>query len=252
MGKLRAGLIGYGNWSREAFLPALRLDGGVVISAVAAFSEDTRQRIRGELGGGVRIYDGFEALLQDRNLDLVLIGLPDVRHEEALLAALQSGIPFLYEPPVSDQLDRIVPTLRRLLSAQQITHADLEVRFAPVLRRATQRVAEGAIGEPQTAEIRMHGTWDPRMDSQISLPHALAGWYLDALDSVLGIHPRRVLVQNGRGLPGRMQTCAVTQLDYEGVWATFRSHLSRVRGPETVVEGNGREGDLVAIFSPRS
>ncbi len=72
------------------------------------------------------------------------------------------------------------------------------------------------------------------------------------MDSVLGIHPRRVLVQNGRGLPGRMQTYAVTQLDYEGVWATFRSHLSRVRGRKRWLRVTAGREIWWRIFSPRS
>ncbi len=246
MQKLRAGLIGYGNWAREAYLPALRLDGRVLIGAAAAPSEATRRRIRSDLGNDVRVYEGFEPLLQDSELDLVLISLPGNRHEEALLAAIEAGIPFLYEPPVSDRLDRIVPTLNRLLTTGQVTHADLEVRYAPVLRRAAQCISEGAIGEPLTAEIRMNGTWSPQRDSRISLPHALSGWYIDPLDFVLGTSARRVLVQNGHGNPGRMQAYALTQLDYGGVWGTFRCNISSVRGPDTVLEVNGRDGDLKA------
>lgn len=251
MDPLRIGLAGYGNWAREAYLPALRADGRGTVVAAAAPSRATRERIREELGGEVRIFPDFEAMLESGGLDGVLMGLPEAVHEPALLAAIGSGIPFFYEPPVSHRHERILPVLGKLLGATQVQQADLELRFIPVVAAAAQRLAEGAIGEPQTARIRMNGNWNARPGADLSLPHLLAPWYVDALDAILGSHPRRVLVQDGRGTEGRMQAYALTQLDYDGrVWGTFQANISSVEGPETWVEVQGRDGDLFAdLFS---
>ncbi len=250
MNHLRIGLAGYGNWARLAYVAALRADGRGRVAAAAAPSQTTRQRIEAELGRDVRIYPHFEALLGDGNLDAVLMSLPDAVHEEALLAAIGSGIPFFYEPPVSHRRERILPVLENLLRAPQINQADLELRFIPVVAAAARRLAQGAIGEPQTALIRMNGCWNPKPGAPLSLPHTLAPWYVDALDVILGSHPQRVLVQDGQGTPGRMQSYAVTQLDYGGIWGTFQANISSVHGPETRVEVQGRDGDLFAdLFS---
>ena len=74
--------------------------------------------------------------------------------------------------------------------------------------------------------------------------HSLAPWYIDALDQVLGATPKRVLVQDGRGYPGRMQSFSLTQLDYGGVWASFDANISAVPGMTTTLEVTGTEGDL--------
>ncbi len=246
MNPLRIGLAGYGNWARMAYVPALRADGRGRVAAASAPSQATRRRIREELGSQVRIYPHFEAMLGAGNLDGVLMALPEAVHEPALLAAIGSGIPFFYEPPVSHRRDRILPVLEKLLKAPQVHQADLELRFLPVVAAAAERLAQGAIGEPQTARIRMNGTWSARPGADLSLPHLLAPWYVDALDAILGSHPRRVLVQDGRGTEGRMQAYALTQLDYGGVWGTFQSNISSVHGPETWIEVQGGEGDLFA------
>ena len=243
---LRIGLAGYGNWAREAYVPALRADGRGKVVAASAPSQATRQRIREELGGRVRIYPHFEAMLAAGGLDGVLMALPEAVHEPGLLAAIGSGIPFFYEPPVSHRRDRIAPVLEALLGATQIQQADLELRFLPVVAAAAQRLAEGAIGEPQTARIRMNGNWNARPGAGLSLPLVLAPWYVDVLDAMLGSQPQRVLVQDGRGTEGRMQAYALTQLDYGGVWGTFQANISSVQGPETCVEVQGRDGDLFA------
>ena len=111
---------------------------------------------------------------------------------------------------------------------------------------AAQRLGEGAIGEPQTARIRMNGNWNARPGAGLSLPLVLAPWYVDVLDAILDSHPQSVLVQDGRGTEGRMQAYALTQLDYGGVWGTFQANISSVQGPETWVEVQGRDGDLFA------
>ncbi len=254
MKPLRIGLAGYGNWAREAYVPALRADGRGTVVAASAPSRATRERIREELGEEVRIFPDFEAMLGAGGLDgvlmalpeAVLMALPEAVHEPALLAAVASGIPFFYEPPVSHRRDRIAPVLEALLEAAQIQQADLELRFLPVVGAAALRLAEGAIGEPQTARIRMNGNWNARPGAGLSLPLVLAPWYVDVLDAMLDSHPQRVLVQDGRGTEGRMQAYALTQLDYGGVWGSFQANISSVQGPETWVEVQGRDGDLFA------
>ena len=156
------------------------------------------------------------------------------------------GFPFFTSPRCPTGETGFLPVLEELLKAPQVHQADLELRFLPVVAAAAERLAQGAIGEPQTARIRMNGTWSARPGADLSLPHLLAPWYVDALDAILGSHPRRVLVQDGRGTEGRMQAYALTQLDYGGVWGTFQANISSVHGPETWVEVQGRDGDLFA------
>ena len=47
---LRIGLIGYGSWTRMAYIPALQRDGRAQIVSAAAPSAATQQRIASELG----------------------------------------------------------------------------------------------------------------------------------------------------------------------------------------------------------
>ena len=47
---LNVGLIGYGNWTRMAYIPALQRDGRAHIVSAAAPSAATQQRIGAELG----------------------------------------------------------------------------------------------------------------------------------------------------------------------------------------------------------
>lgn len=60
---LRVGLIGYGNWTRMAYMPALQRDGRAGIVSAAAPSAATQQRIRAELGPDVAVFASAQELL---------------------------------------------------------------------------------------------------------------------------------------------------------------------------------------------
>ncbi len=98
MSLIRIGLIGYGKWTRNAYLPALKRDGRAVVTSAAARSESTCRMIENDLGPDVSVFEGFEGLLEGPELDAVFIGVPDFLHESALTAVLDSGLPALYEP----------------------------------------------------------------------------------------------------------------------------------------------------------
>ena len=101
MSQIRIGLIGYGGWTRLAFVPALLQHDRVRIVSAAAFSEASQDRIREELGQDVQVYGGFEALLDGPELDAVMMAIPDPVHEAAMNAVLDAGVAAYYEPPLS-------------------------------------------------------------------------------------------------------------------------------------------------------
>ena len=133
---LRIGLIGYGSWTRIAYLPALHRDGRAEIVSAAAPSAATQQRVRSELGSDIAVFANAEDLLNGPPVDAVFIAVSDAAHEEALSAALDAGVPIFYEPPLASQRHRIRPMVSRLLAAPQVTHADLEIGFIPVFVEA--------------------------------------------------------------------------------------------------------------------
>ena len=157
MSSIRVGLIGYGGWTRLAFVPALRQHDRVRIVSAAAFSEASQDRIREELGPDVAVYGGFEALLDGPALDAVMIAIPDAIHEAAMNAVLDAGVAAYYEPPLAGSPDGIRRMLKRLVAAGpgNARRSRDRLRFGGSPRRGT--VAAGsdrspANGPPETAE----------------------------------------------------------------------------------------------------
>lgn len=248
MSDIRIGLIGYGGWTRLAFVPALRQHQRARIVSAAAFSEASQDRIREELGPDVQVYGGFEALLDGPEVDAVMMAIPDSIHEAAMNAVLDAGVAAYYEPPLADSPDGIRGMLKRLVAADQVTHGDLEIGFATVVHRAAELLRQGAVGALQAVHLKLRSDWAGFGGPDLCLAHHLGPWYVDGLNSMLGRSPERVLVMDGHGQAGRRQFHSLVQFDYGGLWGTIHLNINSADKLETTIEVTGDDGDLLIDY----
>jgi predicted dehydrogenase len=175
-----------------------------------------------------------------------MIAVTEDQHAVTIGAALSSGLPVFYEPPLSNRRDQLHSGIERLSSARQITHADLELSYLPIVDHAATLISAGAIGMPHGASVTMTSGWGPVPGSDVSLALQLIPWYLDPLNRVLGQTPNRVLVQDGAGVAGRMQSQTLVQLDYEGIRGIFDTNIQSVGELGAHITVHGSDGDLEA------
>ena len=241
---IRVGIIGFGSWAINAYLPAIVKNRGIEVAAAAGRSDSTQNAARASLGQNALITSDFQKLLDPGVVDAVMIAVTEDQHAVTIGAALASGLPVFYEPPLSNRRDQLHVEIERLTSARQITHADLELSYLPIVDQAATLISTGVIGMPHGASVTMTSGWGPVPGSDVSLACQLIPWYLDPLNRVLGQTPKRVLVQDGAGVTGRMQSQTLVQLDYEGVWATFAANIQSVGELGAHITVHGSDGDL--------
>ncbi len=95
---LRWGILGTARIARRRLIPAIPRAGGVV-SAIASRYEARAREVAGEFGVP-RAHDGYEALLQDPEVDAVYIPLPNHLHVPWSVRTLEAGKHVLVEKPV--------------------------------------------------------------------------------------------------------------------------------------------------------
>jgi predicted dehydrogenase len=244
--ELRVGLVGYGSWTRSAYLPALRRDGRARVVAVVARKEATRERARAELGSDVAGFARLEDTPGSLDLDALLIAVPDSMHEAVLTTALAGHAAILYEPPLSDQRARIEPMIERLERSSLVTYADLELGLIPAVARAAQIAASGNLDPVQSASIRLQAGWGPVANYDLCNIDHLSTWYVDVLNRILGATPSRVLVLDGHGAEGRRQSRNIAHFDYAGVWGSLDVNIASAGELAIDVRVNGSDGDLEA------
>ena len=243
---VRLGIIGFGYWAINAYLPAIARIPGAKVVAAAGRSDATQNAAREALGPDAFVTPDFRELLDPGLVDAVMIAVTEGQHSPTIGAALDSGLPLFYEPPLSDKRSEIRGEIDRLANASGITHADLELAYLPVVDRVAAIVRNRTIGTPHTASVTMTSGWGAIPGSDVSLALQLIPWYLDLLNRALGRRPSRVLLQEGTGVSGRMQSQTLVQLDYDGIWGTFDANIQSVGELGAGISIRGSAGDLEA------
>lgn len=195
MNRIRLGLIGLGEWPRQAYLPVLKDLENVEICAVAARSSASRQYARQQLGEQVVLYADYRDLLASAVVQAVTLALPNPLHAEAREAALSAGKHLFYEPPIAHSPAAIAGILAAMAAADRVIQPDLELRCLPVVRALGECLRACAIGKPLMASVRLWcnwgyggGQWKYNPEEEGFFPW-LGCWYLDLLDYVFAAPP---------------------------------------------------------------
>jgi predicted dehydrogenase len=201
--------------------------------------------IEKNFGNTVAIFSDFRDLLKSKKIDAVMIAVPDSMHAEMITAALDSGKPFFYEPPIAHTRELIPEIIKKLVSVPQTTHADLELALVPVITEASKLIKEKMIGNIQSAGIRLQSNWGPDPDQDINNINRLSVWYAHVLNVLLDATPRRVLIMDGYGTSGRLQSQSTGFYDYNGIWGELKVNIDSVVALVIEIEIIGSEGDIL-------
>ena len=142
---VRVGLVGSG-FVTSIHHEALRSLPGVQVVAVASPSAGHAERFAVERGIP-RHFTEFRSLLDLREIDMVVLGLPNDRHCEVTCLAAQAGKHVVVEKPMAMNLaecDRMIAACER--AGVMLAYAE-ELCFAPKYVRLKQLIEEGAFGK---------------------------------------------------------------------------------------------------------
>jgi predicted dehydrogenase len=154
-GTIRVGLIGAGGNTRLRHIPGFREQPDVEVTAVANRSRASGQTVADEFGIPT-VYDDWQALLADPNIDAVCIGTWPYMHRTLTIAALEAGKHVLCEARMAMNLSEA----KHMLAASRL-HPTLTAQIVPAPhtlgfdRTIQAMVAEGYIGDLITMDARI-------------------------------------------------------------------------------------------------
>lgn len=151
-GVLRGAIIGFGEVARNGHWPGYAKSRDVKIVAVVDRTEERRKVARESLPG-VATFSTIEELAAGAEIDFIDICTPPALHGESMLDALARGWNVLCEKPLL--LDLVELEKARSL-ARERGRAVVPVhnwKYAPIVRRATEMLRSGAIGQLRGVEI---------------------------------------------------------------------------------------------------
>lgn len=254
---LRGAIVGLGNVAVHGHLPGWRARGDVAIVAATDARPGQRAVAATELPGACW-YDSAEALLATERLDFVDICTPPASHAGLIGSALARGLHVLCEKPLVGSTDEFAEVTSRAAAAGRVLYTVHNWHHAPIVRRAGELVAEGAVGPLrhvvwQTERLRpaptgdgADGNWrvDPRVggggvltDHGWHVFYILRRWIGDDATGVAATLERR------RHLEWPVEDTATVELTFPhataSVLLTWAADARRTRA-----ELRGRDGTL--------
>lgn len=157
MGKLRAGVIGYGKIART-HARMLSLDPDCVF--VAAYGRDPGKADAFARDFGGSGYAGVAEMVEREKLDLVLVATPHPLHAEHAVAALDAGAHVLVEKPLALTVAECDAMIAAAEKAGRTLGAFSQRRWYPSVRRVKDAIDAGKLGTPVLGEAVMLGWRD--------------------------------------------------------------------------------------------
>ncbi|RKP47762.1 Gfo/Idh/MocA family oxidoreductase [Pararobbsia silviterrae] len=261
---VRLGIVGFGRLGRRhAENLATRVSGAHLVAACSPLA-DERRAARDALGIG-RLYETYDAMLADPEVDAVFLVTPTSLHADQIIAALRAGKHVFCEKPLSLELDaceRVVaeakqhPRLKAMIGFVR--------RFDPSYRDAFEKIRAGRIGKPFMVRSQTCDKNDPD-GFFVRFAPTSGGIFLDC--SVHDIDLARWLLGNPKPVrayatgtialhPGLAESNDVDNgvgvVEFEGgKLAVFYASRTMAHGHDTSTEVIGTAGALLVGRNPR-
>jgi predicted dehydrogenase len=144
------GLAGTGGIT-NTFVRGLKVAEGARVLAVASRSKENAERFAVKYGVQ-KAYTSFDAMLENRDIDVVYLGVPHTAHRELALKAFAAGKAVLCEKPAALNGAELAEMIQSAQAHGVFFMEALWSRFVPPVRKAREWLAEGMIGDVQMVQ----------------------------------------------------------------------------------------------------
>ncbi|MFO7917956.1 MAG: Gfo/Idh/MocA family oxidoreductase [Anaerolineae bacterium] len=151
---VRWGVMGCANIATSRVLPAMLQTDKAELWAVASRTLEKAENVAEEFGAR-EAYGSYEDLLDDPEVEVVYIPLPNHIHKRWSIAALRAGIHVLCEKPIALDAEEAREMQEVAKANDRFLLEAFMYRFSPVVTRAIELVRDGALGDLRA----MHSTF---------------------------------------------------------------------------------------------
>jgi xylose dehydrogenase (NAD/NADP) len=257
MARIGWGILGCGGIGTTAIAPAISRSSNGRLIAVASRDKTTAQDKAHQLGAA-RAYAPYEAMLEDRDVEAVYIGLPNGLHETWAIRCAEAGKHVLCEKSLAMSTE----AARRMQNAFETRHLRIVEAFMyrhhPQWRVVHDLVSSGTLGEMRLLRACFAGTL-PRGDDHRWSKELGGGalWDLtcygvNAARYVLGAEPARVTAFADARTPEGVDRSTQALLEFPGgIIASAAGSLSASQDQSFVLIGSDATLELRRPFFGR-
>ncbi|MCI0554213.1 MAG: Gfo/Idh/MocA family oxidoreductase, partial [Anaerolineae bacterium] len=142
VGILGAGEAGTGQAQAFAHLP------DVEVAALWSHTPQRAKQLAAKLHlSDVQVYEDWQTLVEDADLDIISVATPTMLHLEPFLMALDRGRHVLVEYPLSENLQDAMAMAQAAQRAKTVTAVCLNWRYVPAIQTIWHEIQKGRIGQ---------------------------------------------------------------------------------------------------------
>jgi predicted dehydrogenase len=167
MRRVRWGIVGCGSIASSAIAPAVRWSSNGELLAVASRSKE-RAAERAAAVGAPRAYGTYEALLDDPDVDVVYLGLPNGEHARWAIAAANAGKHVLCDKSLTLSIEDALAMREAARSRGVVLVEGFMVRHHPQWTLLRSLLDEGAIGAVRHVRASFRASLPSRDDHRWS------------------------------------------------------------------------------------
>ena len=182
------GMIGIGMQGSALLRESVAIPGVKCVAACDLYDE--RHVLAKEIAGtSVPTTRAYHDLLQRKDIDCVVVAVPDHWHKQILIDAVRAGKDVYCEKPMSHSIAEGVEMVKAVHATDRIVQIGSQTVSSPLYAKAKEMIAAGAIGEVSLVELTV-GRNDPTGAVEYPPPPGLSEQNLD-WNRWLGDTPKR-------------------------------------------------------------
>jgi predicted dehydrogenase len=186
--RIRFGIVGVGMEGSGLLATAIQLPGVECVAAADLY--DARHELAKEIAGkSVRTTRRYQELLDAKDIDAILVAVPDHWHKQVVVDALAAGKDVYCEKPMSHNPADGLAMVAAAQKTDRIVQIGAQRTSSVLCAKAKELIAQGAIGDLNLIEAT-YGRNDPTGAWEYPIPPDLSPQTLD-WDTWLGTAPKK-------------------------------------------------------------
>jgi predicted dehydrogenase len=186
--RVRFGIVGVGMEGNSLLSTAVALPGAQCVAACDLY--DGRHELAQEIAGkSIRVTRRYKELLDDKEIDAIIVAVPDHWHKQIVVDALGAGKDVYCEKPMSHSAADGMAMVEASKKSERIVQIGAQRTSSALCAKAKELYDSGAIGELSLVEAS-NGRNDPTGAWEYPPPADLSPENLD-WDTWLGTAPKK-------------------------------------------------------------
>lgn len=158
----KLGLIGLGNRAQR-HLAAYRELGDVEVAALSDIQADRMRAARSGPAANAEMYVDYRELIADKNVEAVVIAVPNYLHAKIAIEAMEAGKDVLMEKPIGLDYEEAKAVAAAAKRTGRILGVGMQRHYAADYIKIIDFVRGGEIGQPHLFSLNEYrGDWNPK------------------------------------------------------------------------------------------